>query len=231
MLHGHGQSDESFECKTRFLQKTLEELFHATRAKGSASSRDVRFRYLSGPFPANPDRPQDGCRAWGYGDYKSERIKGIEESIRSIMHILEHEGPFVGIIGFSSGAALAAIVASLLEGNNKIQGLNFKIDHPPLSFVISFSGFRLESPDYQTVYYRKIETPILHVIGELDSMIEPSQTIDLANHCSNARIFKFFGCHYIPRNITHFPPFMGKFIRDALAYVGNDNEQNWVNVN
>lgn len=66
-------------------------------------------------------------------DYNSERIKGIEESIQSIKHILEHEGPFVGIIGFSSGAALAAIVASLLEGNNTMQGLNFKVIYTPLS--------------------------------------------------------------------------------------------------
>jgi hypothetical protein len=78
----------------------------------------VEFYYPSGLLPANPDHPTGESNyswAWGYGDHKLDRIKGLEESIQYILSLLERHGPFIGIMGFSTGAALTAIITSLLE--------------------------------------------------------------------------------------------------------------------
>ena len=64
--------------------------------------------------------------AWGHGDPDSE-ITGLEQSVRSILTLLNEQGPFIGIIGFSTGATLAAIVASLLEGNRRVDGFPFEV--------------------------------------------------------------------------------------------------------
>src|SRR5579862_1531553 len=58
------------------------------------------------------------------------------------------QGPFIGILGFSQGATMAATLTSLLEKNNKSNNqipTNQKwpkINHPPVNFFIAVSGFR-----------------------------------------------------------------------------------------
>ena len=74
------------------------------------------------------------------------------------------QGPFDGIIGFSQGAALSAIIASMLE-TNRSQNLFPKFDHPPVKFFVSISGFRMRFKQYDQFY--PISTPSLHLIGEL----------------------------------------------------------------
>ena len=71
-------------------------------------------------------------------------------------------GPFVGILGFSQGAAVAAAIASMLE---RKQTLFPPIEHPPVHFFVSVSGFRMRFEKYNQFY--PISTPSLHVIGIL----------------------------------------------------------------
>jgi hypothetical protein len=68
----------------------------------------------------------------------------------------------VGIIGFSQGAAVAAVIASMLE---RKQTLLPVIKHPPVKFFVSVSGFRMRFDQYNQFY--PINTPSLHVIGTL----------------------------------------------------------------
>ena len=70
----------------------------------------------------------------------------------------------MGIIGFSQGAAVAAIIASMLERESR-QKLFPKIEHPPFKFFVSFSGFRMRFEKYDQFY--PVHTPSLHVIGSL----------------------------------------------------------------
>jgi hypothetical protein len=52
---------------------------------------------------------------WGTGDYAKDEIGGFEESIRYLLRIIRSEGPFVGIVGFSTGATTALTLVSLAE--------------------------------------------------------------------------------------------------------------------
>lgn len=59
--------------------------------------------------------------AWGFGDFKHSLIKGLDISILKILDILDLYGPFSGVMGFLIGAAVAAIIASILEWYKQIQ--------------------------------------------------------------------------------------------------------------
>ena len=78
--------------------------------------------------------------------------------------VFDGKGPFVGILGFSQGAAVAAIIASMLE---RKQTLFPPIEHPPVHFFVSVSGFRMRFEKYNQFY--PISTPSLHVVGTLAS--------------------------------------------------------------
>jgi pimeloyl-ACP methyl ester carboxylesterase len=73
------------------------------------------------------EHPANDLRTWAYGDHGSENIVGFDESIRYVLELLNEHGPFIGIIGFSMGAALAAITASLLEPDRRVKNSHFKV--------------------------------------------------------------------------------------------------------
>ena len=59
---------------------------------------------------------------------------------------------------------MSAVIASMLETKSS-QQLFPKIDHPPVKFFVSVSGFRMRFEQYDQFY--PISTPSLHIIGEL----------------------------------------------------------------
>lgn len=122
---------------------------------------------------------------------------------------------------------MKVIEKHLLTQANRDSLIVHWIAHPPLSFVVCLCGFRLKDPFYGTVYRTKIQTPMRHVFGELDSMVYPSDTLDLATHCENAVTFAFSGAHRIPRNIGHFPLILNDFVRRASGK-GDEDESNWI---
>lgn len=82
-------------------------------------SERIELFYVNGPLSAGQG-PESDVWTWGQGDFEAEtRIWGLEVSINKIMDVLEKHGPFDGVIGFSTGATIAAIVTSLLEGNRR----------------------------------------------------------------------------------------------------------------
>lgn len=83
----------------------------------------------------------------------------------------------MGIIGFSQGAAVAAVIASILEEPTK-QNLFSAIHHPPVKFFISVSGFRMRFKMYDELYH--INTPSLHVIGTL---VYHPETLLMVGYC------------------------------------------------
>lgn len=74
----------------------------------------------------------------------------------------------------------------------------------------------MEHEVYDHIYSPKIQTPILHVAGSLDPMIEPGKTKRLAGSCVNASIYQFSGTHYIPRS-ADFVKTLTEFVKQALS--------------
>lgn len=128
MLHGFTQSGDLFRAKARALEKHLQK---------NLPGHDVTFVYPTGPIKLNPDdipfktssdsqpssngngnAPDDiDAHAWWRRSNTAEPpvYLGLDTGLEAIARILTTEGPFDGVVGFSQGAACAAIITSLLE--------------------------------------------------------------------------------------------------------------------
>ncbi|KAB8239996.1 serine hydrolase FSH [Aspergillus flavus] len=203
MLHGHGQSGRFFYYKTTPLVESIKQ--NTIHCGQSEDSGDIELYYPNGTLQASEAQDAD-VWAWGYGDYEEGCIFGLEMSIKKVMDILDKHGPFVGIVGFSTGAAIAAIVASLMERQKQSKRARstfpstMQRSHPPFRFAICFSGFKLGHPNYQALYEPKLRTPMLHFIAELDTMIPRALTEQLVQQCFHCQVKYFMGTHYVPRN-------------------------------
>lgn len=102
----------------------------AFHAFAGSHNRSFTFQFLSGILPARPDRSDESDDrdqwVWGYGDPDDHEIKNIDLSLQHILDTLKDDGPFAGIVGFSSGAAMAAIVASILERKEQLSHFSLK---------------------------------------------------------------------------------------------------------
>ncbi|OGE47652.1 hypothetical protein PENARI_c039G01968 [Penicillium arizonense] len=211
ILHGHGQSAEIIKPKTRYVREVFRTL-----------SDDIQFefQFLSGVLPAYPDEDDNkDQKVWGHGEPEHDKIRGLEKSLEHIFNTLDEDGPFSGIIGFSSGAAMAAIVASLLEKRKTLCGIPWKARHLKLRFVICLSGFQLGNKCYEAFYYPKIATPTFHTFGTLDETVTPAQTAGLAKQCAYAYSFGFFGGHYVPQSKEYmsFRQSLERFLKKVLG--------------
>lgn len=182
--------------------------------------------YPSGPVSLSPDdipgydssahtTPTGDIESYGWWRRKdgTPLYVGIDKGMQRIADTIRAEGPFDGVIGFSQGAAAAAMVASLLEGDERREAFrrareqqegpaskdeaerkmafpqswveaDGKAVQPPLKFAIVYSGFQAPLDYYSAFYEPKITTPVLHFIGSLDTVVEESRSRALVEACA-----------------------------------------------
>ncbi|KAL4805517.1 serine hydrolase FSH [Aspergillus unguis] len=252
MLHGYTQSGPLFHAKSRALIK------HITKA---FPLHEIAAIYPTGPTRLNPaDIPgytpsQEGSGSGSgsdeieaYGWYRRSNTAepplyvGLEDGLDAIAKVLGEEGPFDGVIGFSQGAAMAAMVASLLEGQGRrdafkkfapassssegVEGFQYpasfeKLNHPALKFAMCYSGFRSPGDRYRAFYESPaIQTPILHVLGSLDAVVEEGRSRALIEACAGdpegeGKVVWHPGGHFLPSQRPYLDAAV-KFIRETL---------------
>ncbi|KAL2816871.1 dihydrofolate reductase [Aspergillus granulosus] len=250
MLHGYTQSGPLFHAKSRALTK------HITKA---FPRHEVSAIYPTGPLRLNPAdipgyTPQEGsstadskeAEIEAYGWYRRSNTAepplyvGLEDGLDAIAKVLSEEGPFDGVIGFSQGAAMAAMVASLLEEKRQGAFANFpsastssdvevfaypasfaKLNHPALKFAMCYSGFRSPGDRYRAFYESPpIQTPILHVLGSLDAVVEESRSRSLIEACvgdpeAEGKVVWHPGGHFLPSQRPYLDAAV-RFIRECL---------------
>jgi len=197
-LHGYTQSGPLFSAKTKAVQKAL------TKSLGPTTT----LHFPTAPMKLSPadipgDAPGDGVAdldayGWWRRATPPSAYVGLAETFLFISSYLDAHGPFDGVIGFSQGAAFAAILAALLEGWRR-RPQEFTTAHPPLKFAVCYSGFR--APEmYREWYEPRIETKVLHVIGSLDTVVDEERCLALANACvdGDKRTVYHPGGHYLP---------------------------------
>ena len=174
-------------------------------------------------------------------DGKKEPIvyQGIERGMERLAETIRNEGPFDGVIGFSQGSAAAAILASLLEVGRPDafaaarEKDEVALEYPssfwkdgsgkqriqePLKFAVCYSGFCAPGPVHVAFYSPKIETPTLHVIGALDTVVEEERSRLLVEACEEGegrRVLVHPGGHFLPGGKVWVEGVVG-FIRDAI---------------
>jgi pimeloyl-ACP methyl ester carboxylesterase len=232
MLHGYTQSGQLFHAKTRVLEKHLQKAFPT-----------ISLTYATGPIPLKASdmpgfdssrvAPEDQVDVFGWwrrnDNSNPPEYAGIEKGLETVSKLLESEGPFDGVIGFSQGAALAAMTASLVEGNTRKQAFqnaqaksSFAIPypssfatlgHPPLKFCVPYAGFIAPGERYMAFYDSKITTPVCHFIGSLDSVIGEERTTLLTESCE--------GCQVVPHPGGHFVPQGKQYLNILVAFIQN----------
>ena len=262
MLHGFTQSGDLFRAKTRALEKHIRKSFPL---------HDVSLVYPSGPIELRPDDipgsepaskttddappPDIESFAWWRRSDKADPplYTDLDTGLEAVARVLSQQGPFDGVIGFSQGAACAAMLASLLEPNrhsafdhfsdpknansasssssssgttNTVAGIPMpsafiEKPHEPLKFAICYSGFRAPGPRYRGFYeHPPITTPVLHVVGSLDAIVDESRTRALIDACegdpeADGRVLRHPGGHFLPSQRAYLDGVVS-FMRGAL---------------
>jgi len=143
-------------------------------------------------------------RAWWRANEDKTVYYGLEGSLELFKEVLS-KNKFDGVLGFSQGATMAAIVAAILERPESYPG--FVVDgqpiHPKLEFFIPVSGFLPLPTSFESILSKttpKLTTPSLHIIGDNDIIVTPERSQTLVDACDPAstRIERHEGGHFVP---------------------------------
>ena len=158
----------------------------------------------------------------------------METGLDAIAGAIREMGGIDGVIGFSQGAAAAAMVASLLQPGRRGTFSSYLEMHPGafawprswdglpelhpegLKFAVSYSGFYAPNDLYRGFYEPNIETRVLHFIGSLDSVVEESRSLALVEVTENPSTVYHPGGHFVPAGKQMAGVLVG-FIKDCCA--------------
>ncbi|KAI7859126.1 serine hydrolase FSH [Circinella umbellata] len=209
-LHGMAQNAILFEKQTSKFLQDLKDQVELVYIQGPHRVLDPELTSLVeratkvGELVPEEERPY----AWWF----IPKVKpmdsdgffyGFRESIEYVQRVLLEQGPFDGILGFSQGACLTGCLAHMLDKRDFLIPADFP--HPPLKFVISIGGFILSSqPATEPILFpitaeQKVQTPSMHVIGELDTIILPERSDALVDGFERPFVFRHPGGHFVPK--------------------------------
>jgi len=228
-LHGYTQSGPSFSAKTKAVQKSLVKALGPTTTLHFPTG-PIRLSHSDIPdsSPRDPtlaeesEEPEESFAWWRRSDATGEYV-GLPETLKFLSQYLDTHGPFAGVVGFSQGAALAAILASVLERGERPEG--FATGHGGLRFAVCYSGFR--APErYEQWYTPRIRTKVLNVIGSLDTVVEEERTLALVKACEGGeeRVVYHPGGHYLPATKSMVGVLVG-FIRSCTEEKEEEEEE------
>ncbi|RVX70158.1 hypothetical protein B0A52_05491 [Exophiala mesophila] len=247
MLHGYTQSGQLFHAKTRVLEKHLLKFFPGVSL--SYPTAPIRLRPSDVPgFDASTSEESDIIEAYGWwrrsDTSNPPEYVGLDVGLESVAKILESEGPFDGVIGFSQGAALAAMVTSLLEGPSRKEAFSSartksplaisyppsfeSLNHPPLKFCAAYCGFIAPGERYLGFYENPhIQTPVCHFIGSLDSVVDDSRTqalVDATGGIGKTQVVTHPGGHFVP-NGKQYLDTIAAFIKQTTVISRDHDSQ------
>lgn len=124
---------------------------------------------------------------------------GFEDSLAVITKTWEEHGPFDGILGFSQGAAFAAILCVLQQRKM----CSFKFD-----FAILISGFKSLCAPHADYYNETVEIPSLHIYGENDKVIPTEMAEEVCKLFKDCKKIIHEGGHYVPSKKEVYKPFI-----------------------
>ncbi|KAJ2900147.1 hypothetical protein GGI21_004769, partial [Coemansia aciculifera] len=136
---------------------------------------------------------------WTRRGGKTVEQRGFAKTLEYIGKVLNEQGPFDGILGFSQGGSLATIIAALLEGRDG-PSFGIEVNHPPMKFIVLAGAFRAEAPQYEYIYAKPVEnTASFHMMGIYDTVVGIEKPRQLLKAFTNPVAFEFEGGHFIPQ--------------------------------
>lgn len=246
-LHGYTQSGPGFQRKVHRLQSHLENIFPgiqvrfptgvvrlrpSEKALGLSSRLSEPAASDDNPKPDdNPDPDDIDAYAWHTLHDARDPPTGFVDSLNALADVLRTEGPFDGILGFSQGALLAVMVASLLEGDVRRKAFrraqedflesfpyppSFEtLEHPPLKFGITYGALMGRGKKYAAFYNDPIiHTPFIHFCGCWDPVVG----IEMAQAVVDAQIGGRT-CIRITHPGAHIVPVGGQYLNAVSNFI------------
>jgi len=190
-LHGYRQNEQTFRERTGALRKLLKStadfvFISAPHVIPEVENlrRSPELREKSWWF----SRPEQSYNALDETDIST----GYEESLELLMHAINNEDPFDGILGFSQGAAFLSLLCQLQQDNPKL------FRHGGFKFAILVSGFKSLVKPHKSHYKTAIQLPSFHTIGTADQVIPAQSSEELSQHFLSPVKYLHNGGHYIP---------------------------------
>lgn len=251
MLHGYTQSGTLFHAKSRALVKHIQKAFPLHEVDAVYPTAPLRLKSSDIPGYEPSDKAEEE-ETEAYGWWRRSNVadpplyQGMDDGLAAVAKVIAEQGPFDGVIGFSQGATMAAMVASLLEPGRKEAFEYFEKDtsegapgipwptafeqlqNSPLKFALLYSGFRAPGPRYRAFYeHPSIQTPGLHILGTLDSVVDESRSKALMHSFAgepekDGSVVFHPGGHFVPSQRPYLDAAV-QFIRTQLekGNIGN----------
>ncbi|PIA14363.1 hypothetical protein COEREDRAFT_65743, partial [Coemansia reversa NRRL 1564] len=165
-LHGYMQNAQGFRARTGAFRKLMK--------------NKLELVYVTAPHKATAVQPEpvaDGTQA----DYEIERFdkeaaawwnetsdnvwNDIRISAQFLVKEITEKGPFHGILGFSQGSSMAAIMMALIQAVGALC--------PEFKFAMLFAGFYVNMREFEDLirYSGLINARSIHVGGRKDMIV------------------------------------------------------------
>ncbi|KAL5712598.1 hypothetical protein ACHQM5_014754 [Ranunculus cassubicifolius] len=181
----------SFRTSGKFLQSQINKKWDSS----ILSHFDMVFP--DGTFPAREKSEIEGIFPppyfeWFQFDKDFIRHHNLDKCISYLCEYITTNGPFHGMLGFSQGATLAALLLGY-----QAQGKVLK-EHPGFKLFISISGSKFKDPNIAEIAYKDvIKVRSVHFVGAKDWLKVQSE--ELATAFENPLIINHPNGHTIPR--------------------------------
>ncbi|KAH6617684.1 serine hydrolase FSH [Chaetomium sp. MPI-SDFR-AT-0129] len=145
--------------------------------------------------------------------------RSTDNALKFLVNIMEEQGPFDAIIGYSEGATVAATLLLHEQQRSK------KKDIPPMfKYAIFFAGWPPVDPVHHNMILSDetdatIEIPTCHIIGSLDPYVHGSMALYNVCDPDTAYMFDHAKGHTLPRDKDTVRE-LGDVVREAITLYG-----------
>lgn len=166
-------------------------------------------------------------------------LRGLEAGMRAVADAIEEAGGVDGVLGFSQGGAVGALVAAALEADRPlpaededaaqhgwVQRLREANGARPLRFCIVYSGF-VARPGAQLEWLyggSGIKTPSCHFFGSMDTVVEEPRCRALAERFVDPDEIVHPGGHHVPVRKEWVAPLLG-FLKKVVERDGHAEQR------
>lgn len=148
--------------------------------------------------------------------------------MHAIADAIEEAGGVDGVLGFSQGGAVGALVAAALEADRPlpagddeaqrgwVERLRAANGGRALRFCVVYSGFEVRpGAGLGWLYEGGIKTPSCHFFGSMDTVVDEERSRALAERFVGAEVVVHPGGHHVPVRKEWVAPLLG-FLKVVL---------------